>query len=123
MKGKKNCTENIGRVDLVEPGHDSINQRWRTIGLAPAASAPRSAAAAPTHSASAATAATGAATSTTATAATTATTTSATPGHLDAFTSRFRAFLVEHVECRQADVGDFLFTKGDLVIGCVIWRL
>jgi hypothetical protein len=37
--------------------------------------------------------------------------------------ARFRGvLLVEDVERRQTDVGDFLFTEGDLMTRCNVWQ-
>jgi hypothetical protein len=93
----------------------ALIKRGRRSGLAPAAGAPGRAAgtAAPEDSAASAAAAATTAASATATAAAAA---SATPGYLDAVTSGFRALFVEHIECRQTDVGDFLFTECDLMV-------
>src|SRR5215467_1666064 len=69
--------------------------------LTPAADAPRPAAAAAASPA-----------------ASTAATTSATPGDFLPELRLCGIFLVEHIECRQADVRDFLVTEKDFVI----WR-
>src|SRR6476620_1471547 len=84
----------------------------KLAGLAPAAGSPRRAAAA--------TAATTAASASPATATTTATaaaTAAAHPCDLRAVLGRRGIFLVEYVERRQADVGDFFHAKRQLVIG------
>jgi hypothetical protein len=97
----------IGRVDFVEPGHDDlcfVNAIGKQSALARTASSPGKAAAA-TAAAATATAASAAAS-----AASSAAAASATPGHLDAALGR-QVFLVEDVECRQTDVGDFLVTE------------
>jgi hypothetical protein len=94
-------------------------KRSRRSGLAPAAGAPGRAAgaAAPEDAAAAsASAAAAATTAASATAATAATATAATPGYLNAVSCRFGALFVEHIESRQTDVGDFLFTECDLMV-------
>ena len=83
-------------------------------GLAPAAASPRCTAAA----ASAAGTASKAATAAAATAATAAT----APGDLLALW-RCSIFLVEHVERRQAYVGDFFFTECDDLTRCGVLRM
>ena len=94
----------------------------RCYALAPAARPPPRYTAArdsPAHSASATAAATAASADRAAPAAPAATTAAAatpSPGHLYPLASCFRALLVEHIECRQTDVGDFLFTERDLVV-------
>ena len=105
----------IGRVDVIEPGQRPtfVSVMEEPSALAKAASSPGRAATA--AAASAATGATAAATATT-TASATAATTAATPGKLYAALGRRSVLLVEHVERRQAHVGDFFFTKRYLVI-------
>jgi hypothetical protein len=105
----------IGRVELIEPGHNvSRFSVWLGMRreLAEAADTPGCAAG---PAAAAATTATPAATTaaTTAAATTAAATTAAMP---TATATRnlhevARAFLVEKVERRQADVGDFFFAE------------
>src|ERR1700675_2992239 len=81
-------------------------------GLARAAGPPRPAAAAASYAAAYTASATPAASATSA-----ASAASATPGHLYAALGRCRVFLVEEIERRQADVGDFLLAKRDFVTG------
>jgi len=102
---------------IVESGQ-SISAYWlgnlrrprRLEAATPEAEAEAAAAAAANAAATAATATAAAATPATATAAATAST---TPGYLHAVASSFRALFVEHIECRQTDVRDFLFTQRD----------
>jgi hypothetical protein len=93
-------------------------KRSRRSGLAPAAGAPGRAAgaAAPEDAAAASASAAAAATTAASATATAATATAATPGYLYAVASGFGALFVEHIECRQTDVGDFLFTERDLMV-------
>jgi hypothetical protein len=106
----------IGRVELVEPGHNV--SRFDVVcmrsDLAEAADAPRRATSAAAAAATTATAATATAAAA-ATPATTAMTATAAPGNLHEVAS---AFLVEKVERRQADVGDFFLAERE----CLRWR-
>jgi hypothetical protein len=101
----------IGRVDFVGPGRDKFvfNVKGNRSALAPAASSPREAATSAASSAPAAPA--------TPAAAATSAPSAATAGacYLYAIPRSSAVFLVEDIKCRQADVGDFLFTESDLV--------
>src|SRR5262249_28099225 len=55
-------------------------------------------------------------------AAATASAAAAKPRKLHGSRRQSGGFLVEDVECRQADVGDFLFAKNDLLIGADVGR-
>jgi hypothetical protein len=57
-----------------------------------------------------------------ATVATTAMAAAAAASQSYAAGSLCRVLLVEDIERRQADVGDFLFTEGDLVTRCNVWQ-
>jgi hypothetical protein len=85
--------------------------RRQEFRLTPAADAPRPAAASAAPAAAAAAPAASPAAST-------AATTSATPGDFLPELRLCGIFLVEHIECRQADVRDFLVTEKDFMI----WR-
>jgi hypothetical protein len=101
---RKALQHRIGRVDLVEPGHDDLCNAVRNErGLAKSASSPRSAAARAAARATPATATTSAAPATSATAA-------AAPGYLDAAAN---VFLVEEMERCQADISDFFVAESD----------
>jgi hypothetical protein len=107
-----------GRVDLVEPGHSNpwlVNTIAERSALANAASAPRqaatTAAAAPATAKAAATSAASAAAASATPAA--AATTAAAPGFLNEAARPCNVLLVEHMERRQADVGDFLVTESE----------
>src|SRR6266436_5291079 len=89
-------------------------------GLAEAAGSPRRAAG---SASAAATAATAASASSAAAATTTATATAAAAGFLHHAAQRSRVLLVEHIESRQADVGDFFFTEIELLIRYYVARL
>jgi len=80
-----------------------VNVGEKRSGLARAAGAPREAAASAADAASA--------TSATSAASATAAATAATPSYLHATLGRFAVLLVEDVEGRKADVGDFLFAE------------
>ena len=86
-------------------------------GLAEAASSPRQTATAATAAASPAAATTAAASAAPAPAAATAasTTAAASPSYLYAALGLRGVLLVEDIEGRQTDVGDFLFTERDFV--------
>jgi len=108
----------IGRVDFIGPGQNEfvISVLRNRSALAPAASSPREAAASAATSAPAAPA-TSAATATSASPAATA-----GARYLDAVPRGSAVLLVEDVKRGQTDVGDFLFTEGDLVTRREIWR-
>src|SRR5215472_11841515 len=97
-----------GRCELRQPAEViAAKTTSLTRCLTPAADAPRPAAAAAAAAAPAASPA-----------ASTAATTSATPGDFLPELRLCGIFLVEHIECRQADVRDFLVTEKDFMI----WR-
>lgn len=93
-------------------------------GLAPAAGSPRSAAAAAAATAATAPSAASASPASSATAAAAAAATTAATAHpcdLRAVLGCRGVFLVENVECRQADVSDFFHAKRQLMIGSKGW--
>ena len=92
----------------------SANVIGKRSGLADAASTPRQTAATATAATAATSATPAAAAPATATAATAAPATAATCFLHAALGSR-SVFLVEHIERREADVGDFFFAERELV--------
>jgi hypothetical protein len=96
---------------LSNPANDDHLSAIRKANrLAQAAGSPGSAAAT-----TAAAAAASPATTATAAATTTAATTAAAPSQLNAALGGRCVLFVEDIECRQADIGDFFFTEGNLM--------
>jgi hypothetical protein len=87
----------------------------KAAGLAVTASAPGCAAATAAAATTAASAASATATASAAAA--------ATPGYLHAILGSSRVFLVEHIERRQADVGDFFLTERECLTRRHVQRL
>jgi hypothetical protein len=116
--GQNGATTAIGRVDI-EPGQSivrlMIRNRLRRRASAKAAGTPARAATAGAAATAASAAATAGATATASSAAgaaaAAAAATTATPRHL--LHGATAVFLVEEVERREADVGDFFFTESD----------
>src|SRR6202000_1893015 len=97
-----------GRHCRTRPETSFVSAIGKRSALAKAASSPRSAATAAATTATAATSATAASSAASAT-------TAATPGNLHAALGRRCVLLVEHIERRQAHIGDFFFTQRYLV--------